>query len=388
MKNLVKILALIIISYFIIACEKDDDSSPSIDEDMIGYWFKLTAEDQIAIDVDGYFWGLEIKENGDVTTARLNYSAGTINTEASGPAFRISQAADGNFSGKADEETVTGTYVFGTISNAGWDYNSMTIYSSQITDYLPGGTGGDWSVTGKYALLFNLDGTDASTGESPITDPPKAPSNLTFTRISNGGDVTLTWYDNSETETGFEIERRLYENEDYSKIATTEADDNSYTDNSVETDEVYQYRVSAVNSVGNSAYSNVVVAKGIPKAPWSLTANYNYSTYIATFTWWARYCDDIDHFQFAIYDSGSWTDLSFTFDSNPTGSDQWMETGTMNWSGGEPWPAGTYVFKVKAINSEGESNYSDQVSFVISGKKSTPEILDFLNFSVNEANPY
>ena len=119
----------------------------------------------------------------------------------------------------------------------------------------------------------------------------------------------------------------------------------------------------------------------IPKAPWSLTASYNYETYVATFTWYARDCDDIDNFQFAIYDSGSWVDLNFTFDSNPTGSDQWMETGTMIMGEGDPWPSGTYYFKVKAINSEGESAYSDQVSLVVLGKKSTPELFDLLKFS-------
>ena len=242
-------------------------------------------------------------------------------------------------------------------------------------------TGGDWSITGKYALLFNLDASDASIGESPITDPPVAPSYLSYTRVSNGGSVTLSWNDNSDTETGFEIERRLYENGDYTKIATTAADKETYIDNSVEADEVYQYRVRAVNSVGNSTYSNVVFAIGIPKAPWNLAASYNYSTYIATFTWWARYCDDIDHFQFALYDGSTWIDLGFTFDANPTGSDEWMQTGTMTYNGGEPWPAGTYLFKVKAVNSEGESAYSNQVSLVVSGKNSAPELWDVSNFS-------
>jgi len=381
MRKVLFYFIVILIIPFFNGCEKDDDSSPSIDQDMVGFWFKLTSEDKIAIDVDGYFWGLQIKSNGEVTIARLDYSESTIDTEASGPAFRMSYAADGTFSGRADDEIVTGTYVFGTISNAGWDYNSMTIYSAQISDYLPGGTGGDWSVTGKYALLFNLDGSDASTGESPITDPPVAPSYLSYARASNGGNVTLSWNDNSDTETGFEIERRLYESGNYSKIATTAVDKETYIDNTVAADEVYQYRVRAVNSVGNSNYSNVVAVIGIPKAPWSLTASYNYSTYVATFTWWARDCDDIDHFQFAVYDSGAWVDLTFTFDSNPTGSDEWMETGTMNWSGGEPWPAGTYLFKVKAVNSEGESAYSNQVSLVVSGKNTAPELWDISNFS-------
>ncbi len=383
MKKVLLYFLLILIIPFFVGCEKDD-TSPSIDDDMIGFWFKLTSEDRIAVDVDGYFWGLQIKKNGEVTVARLDYAASSITTEASGASFLITHAADGVFTGKADDETVAGTYTMGTVSNAGWDYNSMTLYTSQAIGYLPGGTGGDWSVIGKYALLFNLDGSDASTGESPISDPPTAPSYLTFERVANGGSVTLEWNDNSETETGFEIERKLYEDEEYSKIATTVANANSYADNSVEADEVYLYRVRAVNSVGNSSYTNVVVAIGIPQAPWSLTANYNYSTYVATFTWWARDCDDIDHFQFAFYSEGIWSDLNFTFDANPTGSEQWMETGTMNFDGGEPWPAGTYIFKVKAINSEGESAYSDQVSLIISGKESTPELLDILNFSVQK----
>jgi hypothetical protein len=146
--------------------QKRRQHNPAVDNKLVGFWFKLTGEDRIAIDVDGYFWGVQIEQNGNVTVARLDYNNATLTTEATGPAFKLTKTDGGDFTGTSDGETFTGTYQFGTVSNAGYDYNSVYLYSSAINEYLPGGTGGDWSVMGKYIKLYNIDYSDASIGET------------------------------------------------------------------------------------------------------------------------------------------------------------------------------------------------------------------------------
>jgi len=42
---------------------------------------------------------------------------------------------------------------------------------------------------------------------------------------------------------------------------------------------------------------------------------------------------------------------------------------------------GYFLFKAKALNFKGEYAYSNQVSLVVSGKNSAPELWDVSNFS-------
>lgn len=162
MKKCVFVLISVAFISLCTGCKKDDNTTPAVDNNLVGFWFKLTSEDRIAVDIDGYFWGLKIEQNGDITVARLDYNDATITTEASGAVFKLTKADGGTFTGTSDGETFTGTYQLGTVSNAGYDYHSVYFYSSAINEYLPGGTGGDWSVMGKYIRLYKLDYSNAS----------------------------------------------------------------------------------------------------------------------------------------------------------------------------------------------------------------------------------
>ncbi|MBI5789258.1 MAG: PKD domain-containing protein [Candidatus Schekmanbacteria bacterium] len=84
---------------------------------------------------------------------------------------------------------------------------------------------------------------------------PLAPSNLSALSVSST-QIYLTWTDNANNESGFEIERRK-EGEAFSKIATISTFDSiSYADNGLEAGTKYYYRIRAINSVGASDYSN------------------------------------------------------------------------------------------------------------------------------------
>jgi Zn-dependent metalloprotease len=130
---------------------------------------------------------------------------------------------------------------------------------------------------GKLTFIFYSDGLETAGGWEATTscvEAPNAPTNLTATATS-AGSAKLNWEDNSDNETGFQIERYDFDYNLYSSgpyrfplpppniIGTVPANVNTFTDNV--TDGTYYYRVRAV-STGYSAYSNLVsLTLGIPR---------------------------------------------------------------------------------------------------------------------------
>lgn len=105
---------------------------------------------------------------------------------------------------------------------------------------------------------YNADTTSDYSSEKQVTtlnDAPPAPSGLTATP-SLPNQVTLTWSDNSSTETGFKIQRKDAATGSYVDIATTAANVAGYKDSTLKDGTVYYYRVAATNAAGDSAFSN------------------------------------------------------------------------------------------------------------------------------------
>lgn len=84
---------------------------------------------------------------------------------------------------------------------------------------------------------------------------PIAPSNLVGVPMFTSAD--LTWEDNSDEETGYEIERSDNNNSSFSLLATVSASVTVYQDFSVSAATMYYYRVRSIRtSHTSSAYSN------------------------------------------------------------------------------------------------------------------------------------
>lgn len=82
-----------------------------------------------------------------------------------------------------------------------------------------------------------------------------APSELTA-KIVSSTQVDLKWVDKSTNESGFKVERRVGTAQ-YTFLATIGANLSVYTDNTVQANTSYTYRVYSFNSKGNSlTYSN------------------------------------------------------------------------------------------------------------------------------------
>lgn len=88
---------------------------------------------------------------------------------------------------------------------------------------------------------------------------PAAPTSLTsaVNLSSTSPEVSLSWTDKSDNETGFGIERST-DGAKFYQIATAAANVTTYHDTSVGQNVTYYYRVRALHPSGNSVYSNVV----------------------------------------------------------------------------------------------------------------------------------
>ena len=88
--------------------------------------------------------------------------------------------------------------------------------------------------------------------------PPAAPGGLTATAASSSA-INLSWTDNANNETGFDIERST-DSINWALLATVGSNVRAYGNTGLAAGTSYSYRVRAKNSAGNSAYSNVASA--------------------------------------------------------------------------------------------------------------------------------
>jgi len=111
----------------------------------------------------------------------------------------------------------------------------------------------DGSINYYRVRAFN--NIPAESMNAEVVGAPKLnpPSNLKATKITSS-EVSLNWVDNSSSESGFKIERKMGDGS-YEEIGTVGANVTSYDDLDLPRGN-YTYRVKAYNSVTTSSYSN------------------------------------------------------------------------------------------------------------------------------------
>jgi FtsP/CotA-like multicopper oxidase with cupredoxin domain len=120
-------------------------------------------------------------------------------------------------------------------------------------------------VAGSHSVIAAYSGSAifAKSGSPTFTQvvigPPTAPSNLVAVAILNGtlDRVTLTWVDNSNSESGFTIQRAL--NTSFTGVVNSyslPANTITFVQGSVTRGTRYYYRIRAINAAGNSAWVN------------------------------------------------------------------------------------------------------------------------------------
>lgn len=98
-----------------------------------------------------------------------------------------------------------------------------------------------------------------------------APSNPVAQALSDS-EIKLTWQDNSGNETSFKLERSVGDDQNWTELATVNADVVSYNDTGLAEGTTYYYRVKLYTALGESEPTSAASAVTWPHTPANLTA--------------------------------------------------------------------------------------------------------------------
>lgn len=201
-------------------------------------------------------------------------------------------------------------------------------------------------------LVFLLNVLLAAVGACPGEAAEIAAPTKLYANPVSSSQINLTWNDNSNNETGFKIERKTGSN-NYVQVGMVEANTATFSDTGRSNNVTYTYRVRAYNHEGYSNYSNEVsvTTVALPAAPSGLTAKVASSSRISI-TWKDNSNNETGFKIERKTAGGSYTQIA-TVGVNAT---SYISTGLSNNT--------RYYYRVRAYNTAGNSNYSNETSAV------------------------
>jgi predicted esterase/fibronectin type 3 domain-containing protein len=101
----------------------------------------------------------------------------------------------------------------------------------------------------------------AFTEEFTPPAPLNAPSDFKATAIDEK-NIALTWIDESDNETGFEILRSTSNTDNFALAKLADANQTSYTDSELEAGTTYYYKIRAINATSQSEFAGLDAATG------------------------------------------------------------------------------------------------------------------------------
>jgi hypothetical protein len=232
------------------------------------------------------------------------------------------------------------------------DFAPLTTTDRNITGYADAGV-----LAGEY-YSYRIRAANAAGASDPsatVTTALVAPDDalgLTATTLS-ATQAQLSWTDNSFNETGFSIERcRGAGCSDFNEIATVGADITAFQSDDLEFDDLWSFRVRAVNPVGASAYTSIAVTStSLPAQASGLTATVVAPNQI-DLTWTDNSATE-SGFRIERCSGGGCTEFVeiATTDADVTGyADATLSLNTV------------YVYRVRPFNAVGPADYSNEAT--------------------------
>jgi hypothetical protein len=293
--------------------------------------------------------------NGNANSPRVTLNWTDTSTQEAG--FTVQRALDLNFTSGL---TTLATLPAGTGTMT---YTDTTPARSSTYFYRVWANGqvvGDTTIAGFPTMSADsVSNTAGPISTFATATAPAAPTNITAT-VQAGPQVTLTWRDNANNESGFVINRcpvvapATTCATPFAQIASVGPRNNtgsvSYIDTTVVGGNSYLYQVAAFNAGGTSAYATLgtaVAIQAVPAAPATFTvavarANGNNDT--ATLTWTAA----ANPTNFTIQRA---TNLSFT-----TGLASFTPAGTARSLTQTVNRNTVYYYRIRANNNVGNSS--------------------------------
>lgn len=218
----------------------------------------------------------------------------------------------------------------------------------------------DASVIPEQAYVYRVRAIRGAMQSTPtnnrsLTTPatlPAAPSGLIVTSTSLA-QVSLSWVDHSNDETGFVIERSINGGSSFTDLATVGANVTSYADVNVGPSQSYVYRVRAIKNALSSTTSNAATATtpaAPPIAPSNLVAS-NVLTTRVELAWSDNSNDETGFVIERSTDGGTTFTLLTIADVNAT-----------NFEDTNVLPETTYVYRVRSVKESLTSGWSDTVT--------------------------
>jgi len=193
-----------------------------------------------------------------------------------------------------------------------------------------------------------------------------APSNLNGT-LAFGPQITLTWTDNANNESGFVIQRAT-NGVNFTQIGTVAANVTTYLDTTGAANTTYTYRVAATNFFGTSAWSNTFqqVVPAAPNAPTTLALLPQYFGFIRV-VWRDNATNETGFSIERSTNGGAFSQIGTRAAFAGTGPNIYWDDTTVQ-------AGNTYTYRVAAVNAAVRSAYSNTASFAVPTVPGKPTI--------------